>query len=45
VELVEVSAVHAFPAYSGTSITARARHGMAVPPLVAARRRRLLEVL
>jgi HK97 family phage prohead protease len=42
VQLIEVSVVHAFPAYSGTSVQARA--GM-YPFPHAARRRRLIETL
>ena len=45
VELVEVSAVAAFPAYSGTTIAARARAPMLPPSAGAAMRRRLLQVL
>jgi HK97 family phage prohead protease len=46
VELVEVSVVHAFPAYEGTSIQARGKlcHGNTVS-LSAAARRRYLETL
>lgn len=43
VQLVEVSVVHAFPAYSGTSVQARANLGRR--EVSAARRRRLVEAL
>jgi hypothetical protein len=47
VELVEVSVVHAFPAYEGTSVAARHRKGSAImaAPLTPASRRRLVEAL
>lgn len=47
VELVEVSVVHAFPAYEGTSVAARHRQGirMTRTPLTPAARRRLVESL
>jgi HK97 family phage prohead protease len=47
VELVEVSIVHAFPAYPDTTIAARGRKGISVTltPLTPAARRRLVETL
>lgn len=47
VELVEVSVVHAFPAYEGTSVAARTRKGTCIlqAPLTPAARRRLVEFL
>jgi hypothetical protein len=44
VQLVEVSVVHAFPAYEGTSVMARAR-GSSIYQVRAASRRRLVEAL
>ncbi len=44
VQLVEVSVVHAFPAYSGTSVAARGR-AAAENFISGARRRRLVEAL
>jgi HK97 family phage prohead protease len=46
VQLVEVSVVHAFPAYSGTSVAARGKAGRTTgQAFTAARRRRLVEAL
>jgi phage head maturation protease len=45
VELVEVSVVHAFPAYEGTSVTARDRRGATTERLTPAQRRRLVLTL
>lgn len=46
VELVEVSVVHAFPAYEGTSVAARSTSGRHRPKVMSpAARRRLIEYL
>jgi HK97 family phage prohead protease len=45
VELVEISAVSSFPAYSGTQVVARSRQPSAMPGAAFALRRRLVEVL
>jgi HK97 family phage prohead protease len=45
VQLIEVSVVHAFPAYSGTSVQARRKESAGSGHSSAARRRRLVEAL
>jgi uncharacterized protein len=45
VQLVEVSVVHAFPAYAGTSVMARGKSRVDNVNSAAARRRRLVEAL
>lgn len=45
VQLVEVSIVHGFPAYEGTSVMARAKGICGIYTLSPARRRRLVEAL
>jgi uncharacterized protein len=45
VELIEISVVHAHPAYQGTSVAARATRGVMEPVVEARHRRRFLETL
>jgi hypothetical protein len=45
VQLVEVSVVHAFPAYQGTTVQARALHPSGRTQMTPAARRRLVEAL